>query len=173
MNYTNQINNKINNENNMSINNDEDVYLLIDQSVGNIYNSTENSSDNSNDNSSYESIQSISQSNSSSQSNISQSSECFICFENEINREIPFDINVLSIIYPNLKSCNCTGKIHIKCLYDWLKQSNTCPICRTPYNYEIVNHRSTTTIKTYSCLGIISFFLFLYLILSNTIPPRI
>lgn len=158
MNYTNQTSIIINNENNIRINS-EDVYLLVDQSTTDSNYTTDTTL-----------------SNSSSGTDNSQSSECFICFENKINGDFPFDINVIDTIYPNLKQCNCTGKIHIKCLYDWLKQSNTCPICRTPYNYEIVDHRTSTTntkLKTYSCLGAILFFIATYLILSHTIPQQI
>ena len=65
----------------------------------------------------------------------SNMSECFICLENEINGLIPINIDDIS---EQSKNCACRGKIHVNCLNEWLRRQNVCPICRTPYNENLI-----------------------------------
>jgi hypothetical protein len=52
--------------------------------------------------------------------------QCLICWEfsddiNEIN-------NLQSLIIFD-STCNCNSYFHNKCLYDWVKRTQSCPIC--------------------------------------------
>ena len=67
-----------------------------------------------------------------------KSTECFICYEDLNDIEPIIKLNNNSFY---LKSCNCDGFIHKKCLDMWFNSKTKCPICRftmsknTAYNY--------------------------------------
>jgi hypothetical protein len=54
--------------------------------------------------------------------------ECFICYDYAI------DDNVLPIQLRKqqfyIRNCTCNGYIHKKCLYLWIDNNHSCPICR-------------------------------------------
>ena len=55
--------------------------------------------------------------------------ECLICLEiNADNNVTPIDLKMQQMY---LKRCNCGGWVHLSCLYEWHKISNSCPICRS------------------------------------------
>jgi hypothetical protein len=58
----------------------------------------------------------------------SNSTECFICFENNPK---PFKLKD-QILY--FKLCNCNGLIHDKCLETWYDKTGQCPICRIKFD---------------------------------------
>lgn len=96
------------------------------------------------------------------QSNLSHMEECFVCFENEVNGNLPIkleDIDELS------RECECRGNIHTECLKQWVNRYQSCPICRTPYTGNIIII-STNSGDMRLCISIfVSFFisaLFLY-----------
>ena len=35
-----------------------------------------------------------------------------------------------------VETVNCGHKFHLCCIQEWLKKTTTCPLCRTPVNYE-------------------------------------
>ena len=53
--------------------------------------------------------------------------ECFICYENKNENEIPIKLKEQKIY---IKICMCDVWIHNKCLSQWCKINNKCPICR-------------------------------------------
>lgn len=56
---------------------------------------------------------------------------CLICWlpENKENK-----IHVLTN-FSNIKpKCKCKPKLHTTCINEWVKKSQTCPICRTKMN---------------------------------------
>jgi len=54
--------------------------------------------------------------------------DCFICFmPSETNNQI----NNLSKFSHIIQKCKCNAKIHLLCLNIWIKQTQSCPICRT------------------------------------------
>ena len=56
--------------------------------------------------------------------------DCFICFmPSEKNNQI----NKLSKFSHIIQKCKCNAKIHLLCLNIWIKQTQACPICRTPF----------------------------------------
>lgn len=95
-------------------------------------------------------------------STFSNENNCFVCMEEEelnpentnedvFRRELPIS---LFNIDTSVRQCDCNGIIHMRCLKDWLKQSNTCPVCRTPYksNIIIVESVCNHAIKMYICV---------------------
>ncbi len=48
---------------------------------------------------------------------------CSICLEN---------------ITKNLKKLECNHQFHLNCIDQWVKKSNTCPLCRTPIEKQVV-----------------------------------
>ena len=94
-------------------------------------------------------------------STFSNENICFVCMEEELNsentngnatgRELPIS---LFNIDTSVRNCDCNGKIHIRCLKDWVKRSNACPVCRTPYksNIIIVESVCNHAIKMYICV---------------------
>jgi hypothetical protein len=70
---------------------------------------------------------------------------------NATGRELPIS---LFNIDTSVRNCDCNGKIHIRCLKDWVKRSNACPVCRTPYksNIIIVESVCNHAIKMYICV---------------------
>ena len=54
--------------------------------------------------------------------------DCFICF-------MPYEknnpIKMLSEFSHIIQKCKCNAKIHLLCLNIWIKQTQSCPICRT------------------------------------------
>lgn len=53
--------------------------------------------------------------------------DCLICLEpsQPTNKLLKMKDFILFDSY-----CQCNGNFHIKCLFDWIKVSKTCPICR-------------------------------------------
>ena len=60
----------------------------------------------------------------------SESDECFVCYEksNSFN-EVPIEIGDVDLI---IRNCECKGKIHYRCFFEWLQNNFSCPICRKP-----------------------------------------
>jgi hypothetical protein len=56
---------------------------------------------------------------------------CFICYENLDESLDDNDIINLNNKIHYIKTCNCEGYIHKKCLDKWYDTTNSCPICRT------------------------------------------
>ena len=54
--------------------------------------------------------------------------DCFICF-------MPYEqnnpIKMLSDFSNIIQKCKCNAKIHLLCLNNWIKNTQSCPICRT------------------------------------------
>lgn len=54
--------------------------------------------------------------------------DCFICF-------MPYEqnnpIKMLSDFSHIIQKCKCNAKIHLLCLNNWIKKTQSCPICRT------------------------------------------
>jgi len=56
--------------------------------------------------------------------------DCFICF-------MPYEqnnpIKMLSDFSHIIQKCKCNAKIHLLCLNNWIKNTQSCPICRTKF----------------------------------------
>ena len=66
--------------------------------------------------------------------------ECLICWEpSTTNNNI---IKMQSLISTSLisTSCRCNGLFHYNCLFKWIKQTNTCPICHTIIELTLDKH---------------------------------
>ena len=66
--------------------------------------------------------------------------ECLICWEpSTTNNNI---IKMQSLISTSLisTSCRCNGLFHYNCLFKWIKQTNTCPICHTIIEITLDKH---------------------------------
>ena len=54
--------------------------------------------------------------------------DCFICF-------MPYEqhnqIKMLSKFSHIIQNCKCNVNIHLLCLNNWIKKTQSCPICRT------------------------------------------
>jgi hypothetical protein len=55
--------------------------------------------------------------------------QCLICWEFSENIN---EINNLQSLIIFETTCNCNSYFHNKCLYDWVKQTQSCPICHKP-----------------------------------------
>ena len=92
--------------------------------------------------------------------------ECFICYENLYENEIPIKLQEQQIY---IKICACDVWIHNKCLIKWFTFNNKCPICRihvTKYSTnKIRNLYVNVDINTYdnSIMEISNFNLCLFL----------
>ena len=60
------------------------------------------------------------------------SDECFICMEESDEPAI----NLLN--YEITRQCHCSAKLHAKCYARWLRENQSCPICREPILMRIV-----------------------------------
>lgn len=56
---------------------------------------------------------------------------CLICW---LPQEKHNEIKLLSEFLHIKINCNCKPKLHYNCINEWIKQSQTCPICRTKIN---------------------------------------
>ena len=96
------------------------------------------------------------------QSNLSHIEECFVCFENEVNGNLPIKLEDIDEIS---RQCECQGNIHMECFKRWVNRHQSCPICRTLYTGNIIIIR-TNSGNMRLCISIfVSFFisaLFLY-----------
>lgn len=113
----------------------EETYLLSDETG-----MTENNEINNNNSMlsmlSFLSLTSTnSNSNISIQSDLSHMEECFVCFENEVDGNLPIK---LEDIDEKSRQCECHGNIHMKCFKNWVNRYRSCPICRTPYTRNII-----------------------------------
>ena len=133
----------------------EEIYLLSDE-----FGLNENNQDN-NSRLSFLSP-TTSHSNISIQSDLSHMEECFVCFENEVNGNLPIKLEDIDEIS---RQCECRGNIHMECFKNWINRHQSCPICRTPYTGNIIIVR-TNSGNMRICISIfVSFFisaLFLY-----------
>jgi hypothetical protein len=64
--------------------------------------------------------------------------ECIICLQDIHNDER----KIMAFL------CNCKPKIHYECLQLWIKNSNTCPICRKS-NEKIQRDNTITIFSAY------------------------
>ena len=55
--------------------------------------------------------------------------ECFVCLSFDFDDELfPMSLESNNVCY--IRTCNCIGFIHKKCLDTWYALNNKCPICR-------------------------------------------
>jgi hypothetical protein len=54
--------------------------------------------------------------------------DCFICF---MHYEQNNPIKMLSDFSHIIQKCKCNANIHLLCLNNWIKKTQSCPICRT------------------------------------------
>jgi hypothetical protein len=55
---------------------------------------------------------------------------CIICWEKKTNNDEQYMKNILST-FELTKPCKCNGVFHYDCLFKWIFQTNSCPICRS------------------------------------------
>jgi hypothetical protein len=55
---------------------------------------------------------------------------CIICWEKKTNNDEQYMKNILST-FELTKPCKCNGVFHYDCLFQWIVQTNSCPICRS------------------------------------------
>ena len=78
--------------------------------------------------------------------------ECIICYEKD-------DL----IHFPNsFSSCKCVYKIHKKCYNEWLKNNNSCIICRNKNNNTCIISRTENKNKNI-CSLITDFFILVFI----------
>ena len=71
---------------------------------------------------------------------------CLICWlPSQENNEIKY----LSQFIHIKQKCNCKPKLHLICINDWIKNSQSCPICRKKMNIVILT-ANTSNLK-FSC----------------------
>lgn len=51
---------------------------------------------------------------------------CLICWDNNVIQK-PTRIHMINNVISN---CNCNILVHQSCLYEWIKKTHSCPICR-------------------------------------------
>lgn len=61
---------------------------------------------------------------------ISNSNDCLICWENKH----VYKMQSFAII---TNSCKCNGLFHGRCLFKWVYETNSCPICRSLSEFNI------------------------------------
>lgn len=65
--------------------------------------------------------------------NNKEDNSCLICWDTNIT-ETPTRLQNMK----NITSyCYCNILVHEDCLYEWIKKTNSCPICREPMNLPI------------------------------------
>lgn len=64
--------------------------------------------------------------------NNNDNKECIICWEKSTSLDEVCCLQVINIIH---MTCLCNVYIHEKCLCTWVKNNNSCPICRTPASF--------------------------------------
>lgn len=62
--------------------------------------------------------------------NKSNSNDCLICWD-QVN---VYKMQSFAII---TQKCKCNGNFHRKCLFKWVYETNSCPICRTSIKFNI------------------------------------
>ena len=75
------------------------------------------------------------------QSDLSHMEECFVCFENEVNGNLPIKLEDIDKIS---RQCECRGNIHMECFKNWVNRHQSCPVCRTPYTGNIIIIRTSS-----------------------------
>jgi len=60
--------------------------------------------------------------------------QCLICWEFSKNIN---EINNLQSLIRFESTCNCNSYFHSNCLYDWVKRTQSCPICHKPLTIKI------------------------------------
>ena len=77
----------------------------------------------------------------------SSSDVCFICME-ETNEPA---VNLLD--YEVNRQCQCSANLHAKCYARWLRENQSCPICREPILMRIVHPQSSDEVTFDSISG--------------------
>ena len=98
------------------------------------------------------------------QSNLSQMSECFVCFQNEVNGNLPIKLEDIDEVS---RQCECRGNIHMECFKNWVNRHQSCPVCRTPYTGNIIIIRTNSgnmriCISIFVSFVISALFLYIY-----------
>lgn len=62
---------------------------------------------------------------------------CLICLDTKI-KDSPKRIHMIETI---ISSCDCNIIVHERCLYEWLKKTQSCPICRETMEIDIFERR--------------------------------
>jgi hypothetical protein len=98
------------------------------------------------------------------QSNLSHMSQCFVCFENEVNGNLPIKLEDIDSIS---RQCECRGNIHMECFKKWVNRHQSCPVCRTPYSGNIIIIRTNSgnmriCISIFVSFVISALFLYIY-----------
>lgn len=75
---------------------------------------------------------------------------CFICLELEQPTNKIIKMKEMELLNSD---CDCNSEIHINCLFDWVKVSKSCPICRKKitihtHNYNKFDYYYRVTIMT-------------------------
>ena len=85
--------------------------------------------------------------------------DCFICFmPSKQNNQI----NMLSEFSHIIPKCKCNAKIHLLCLNIWIKQTQSCPICRT--KFISIKDLQKHNLQKYYLVCIINIYLFIIFI---------
>ena len=79
--------------------------------------------------------------------------ECFICMENldePIFNLLDFEVN---------RNCHCKAYLHGSCYKKWLRQNNSCPICRIPISSTPIEEFPLVIVDNQqnNCRGLIQF----------------
>ena len=66
---------------------------------------------------------------------------CIVCWMPSLN-DNDNELHSLKEFKEYIVNCSCNVSIHKKCLYKWLQNSSTCPICRKSIIYNILYDRT-------------------------------
>jgi len=94
-------------------------------------------------------------------------SRCFICHEIKLVNEIkPLKLKTQKYY---IKSCDCNGFIHKKCLDIWYCINKECPICRSKSIIKVINYvdEDIFLVFCYKLLNLFIFVSFIYYIVSK------
>lgn len=73
--------------------------------------------------------------------NADKDNVCIICLRYSNKNSNLNLLNDISYVYRN---CKCNPIIHNICFYKWIKQSSTCPICRTSMYITLIPSNNVT-----------------------------
>ena len=72
--------------------------------------------------------------------------QCLICWDKNNNV-----YKMQSLLYSSMyyTSCTCNGFFHEKCLLKWIYKTNSCPICRVKFEFNINDEKLPFTFNIY------------------------
>jgi len=96
---------------------------------------------------------------------------CVICLLSKDNLDATNELKMLSEFKNIIINCKCRPILHENCLHNWLKESQSCPICRQVVSSSdskwLLRRCVNIVVRFFKCMCALSFLNMSFLIMYN------